>query len=354
MLSKVLLAFSLLLTLNGSATCAKADDVSSFDSLRFFGRWDLRIPNRAITVNSGSYVLAQFTGTSIEAHFDTSLNQAPSFPTITWKVDQGAWQESEVAAKVPLASGLPAGPHTLWLMVRALDEHQSRWNAPLVASVTFLGLDFPDGGNVLPPLAEWDHPKLKIEFLGDSITEGVLVQKVRPGKTSWAWQTDALDSHACKTAMLLGAAWRQVGFGATGLAHGGSGGAPGALDSFNFFYAGCPRDSWQPDLVVVNQGTNDGNMPAAQYQPLYAKYLAMIRQAYPQATIAAERPFDGAQAAGIKQTVEAMKAAGDNNVHYIDTTGWYPSPQVHPDAEASTGIASKLAPALEGILPSAQ
>jgi lysophospholipase L1-like esterase len=346
----ILLALYLLLALTDFVIPANAQAASPFDSLRFVGRWDLRSPGHAITVNGGSYMLAQFTAPTIEAKFDISLNQAPSFPTITWRIDQGAWQESEVAAKVPLASGLPAGPHTLWLMVRALDEHQSRWNPPLVASVTFLGLGFPDGGNVLPPLPEWDHPKLKIEFLGDSITEGVLVQKVRPGKTSWAWQTDALDSHACKTAMLLGAAWRQVGFGATGLAHGGSGGAPGALDSFNLFYAGCPRDSWQPDLVVVNQGTNDGGMPANQYQLLYAKYLAMIRQAYPKAIIAAERPFDGAQAAGIKQDVEAMKAAGDNNVHYINTTGWYPSPQVHPDAAASTQIASKLKAALEGIL----
>jgi hypothetical protein len=111
---------------------------------------------------------------------------------------------------------LAGGAHTLWLMVRGLDEHQSRWKAPLTVSITFLGLE-PAGGQLRPSLPEWDHPKLTIEFLGDSITEGVLVQEVRPGKTTWPWQTDALDSHACQTAVLLGAAWRQVGFGAIGL-----------------------------------------------------------------------------------------------------------------------------------------
>jgi lysophospholipase L1-like esterase len=313
--------------------------------LRLFGRWDLRTPERALTVNTGSYILGHFNGTAVNALFDVSLNQ-PALPTLAWRIDDGAWQESEIAAKLKLADGLTNGPHTLWLMVRGLDEHESRWNAPLTSSVTFLGLEMPGGGTLLAPLDEWDHPKLKIEFLGDSITEGVLVQAPRPGKDSWAWQTDALDSHACQTAMLLGAAWRQVGFGATGLAHGGSGGAPGALDSFNFFHAGCPRDDWQPELVVVDQGTNDGGMPSDQYRPLYAKYLALIRAGYPKAKIAAVRPFNGAQEAAIKEVVASLQAAGDAQVYYIDTTGWY-SGTLHPNAEASKGIAAKLAEALK-------
>ncbi len=56
---------------------------SALDSIRFFGRWDLRAPDKAITVNTGSYMLAQFSGTSIEARFDVSLNQPGSF--IRWK-----------------------------------------------------------------------------------------------------------------------------------------------------------------------------------------------------------------------------------------------------------------------------
>jgi len=324
-----------------------ADSAPAMDSIVFSGRWDLRSHDRAITVNSGSYLRARFSGTSINAKFDLSLNKTP-LPTMTWRIDDGNWQESEIAPEVKLADGLPPATHTVWLMVRGIDEHQNRWTSPLVGSVTFLGLGLPEGGEMLPPLEPWIKPQLKIEFLGDSITEGVLVQAGGrgPGKTSWPWQTDALHSYACQSALLLNADWRQVGFGATGLGHGGSGGAKPALESFNYFHQDCPRDDWQPDLVVINQGTNDGGMPPEKYAPLYARYLALVRQAYPKAKIAALRPFGGFQAASIKQDVNEARTQGDSALYYIDTTGWY-SGSIHPNAASSIGLAEKLTAALK-------
>lgn len=323
----------------------KATTISpSAATLRWWGRWDRRAAARAVTVNSGSYLLSHFSGTGVAALFDVALNQAP-LPTIAWRIDEGEWQEAEVAPEVQLADNLLAGPHRLMLMARGLDEHQNRWTKPLVASITCLGLRLAAGSQALPPLPGWDHPTLTIEFLGDSITEGVLVQNERPGKTTWPWRTDATHSYAAQTALRLGAAWRQVGFGATGLAHGGSGGAPGALDSFNAFYDGCPRDDWQPDLVVINQGTNDSALPPADYRPLYARYLALLRSAYPQARIVALRPFNGAQAISIQAEVAARQAAGDHRVYYIDTTGWNPG-DLHPNAASSAIIADHLAIAL--------
>ena len=116
--------------------------------LCFFGRWDLRSKECAITVNSGSYVKARFSGTSLKASFDLSLNKPHcectkegSYPTIAWQIDSGAWQEAEIGASVKLAEGLGKGSHTVMLMVRGLDEHQSRWMPPLVASVTFTGFE---------------------------------------------------------------------------------------------------------------------------------------------------------------------------------------------------------------------
>jgi hypothetical protein len=67
------------------------------DSYRFYGRWDQRGAKRAVTVNSGSYILARFTGTGLSATFDVSVNQPP-FPTLVWRMDEGQWQEAEVAA----------------------------------------------------------------------------------------------------------------------------------------------------------------------------------------------------------------------------------------------------------------
>lgn len=163
---------------------------------------------------------------------------------------------------------------------------------------------------------------------------------------TWPWLADARQSYVGQTALALGAEWRQVGFGATGLARAGSGGAPGALEAFNLFHAGCPRDDWQPDVVVVNQGTNESSLPPHEYHRLYARYLALIRTAYPTAKIVALRPFIGAQEASIKAIVSAYNAAGDSGVYYLDTTGWYNGP-LHPQIAGSAALAEKLVNALK-------
>jgi hypothetical protein len=347
--AKFLSSIAMVWCLLASESTAFAVDAPAplLNQLSFFGRWDLRSPQAALTINEGSYVMAHFSGDSVTAEFDISLNQNP-LPTMAWRIDDGEWQQSEVQANLKLGSGLPGGIHTLCLMVRGIDEHQNRWTKPLTASITFLGLTLSENGQLLKPLDEWVHPKLKIEFLGDSITEGTLVQPggCGPGKTSWAWETDALHSYSCQTAMLLGAAWRQVGFGATGLAHGGSGGAPGALDTFNSFYADCPRDGWVPDMVVINQGSNDRDMAPEAYHSLYARYLAMIREAYPLAKIVALRPFGGFQGDVIRAAVDEASSNGDAQIYYIDTEGWY-SGDLHPNAKSSEDIARRLVVALQ-------
>jgi hypothetical protein len=328
------------------------------DEYCFSGRWDLRTANRAVTVNSGSYVQARFSSTILSASFDISLNQPHcectiqgSYPTIAWRIDEGEWQEAEIAPTVKLGEGLSHGQHTVMLMVRGLDEHQNRWTPPLVASIAFTGFGLVESGKLEESLPQWRQPALSLEFLGDSITEGVVVNEGRAGVVegipfTWPWLADARLSYAGQTALMLGAEWRQVGFGATGLVRTGSGGVPGALDSFNFFYADCPRDDWRPDVVVVNQGTNEGSMETHEYQTLYARYLALIRKAYPNAKIVALRPFCGAQESSIKAVVSACNTAGDSNVYYIDTTGWY-SGSLHPNAPDSAALAEKLVKALK-------
>jgi lysophospholipase L1-like esterase len=313
------------------------------EHLRFYGRWDRRQADRAVTVNSGSHVVARFEGTGITARFDLSRNKDP-IPTIAWRIDDaGEWREAEIAAAVELAKGLKPGPHTVTLFARGMDEHQPRWAEPLTASLTFLGFELAGGGKLLDPPAE---PKLKLEFLGDSITEGVLVHPQETGKP-WPWLTDGPRAYSAVTAMKLGAQWRQVGFGAMGVTRGGSGGTPSAPDAFDWFYAGCPRDDWQPDLVVVNQGTNDGGVAAEKFRPEYARYLALIRKGYPDAQIAALRPFNGAHAEDIAAEVAKRNEAGDAKVFYVDTTGWLGPDDftdgVHPDADAGPKVAERLA-----------
>jgi lysophospholipase L1-like esterase len=316
----------------------------------YYGRWDLSHAGKAVTVNSGSHVTASFMGSGISAKFDTSGNAANNMPTVSIKIDDGALVEKEISATLELAAGIPVAMHTVTLFVRGMSEGQERWTPPLVSSTVFLGFTVA-GGNVVPS----PRPaRLKIEFLGDSITEGVALHATGPqGQTSANWRTDGPRAYAALTAQKLQAEWRQVGFGRQGLTIVGNGGVPKAQDAFNWFYSGVPRDAWQPDVVVINQGTNDRSANGATFASLYGSFLTLIRAAYPGAKLVAVRPLVGDFGEEIKAQIAARKTAGDTKAFYVDTAGWTQNADftdgIHPNQAGSVKIADKLAAALQAL-----
>jgi lysophospholipase L1-like esterase len=317
---------------------------------QYYGRWDLTHAGKAVTVNSGSHITASFMGSGISAKFDTSGNAQNNMPTVSIKIDDGALVEKEIGATLELAAGLPVALHSVTLFVRGMNEGQSRWTPPLVSSTAFLGFTVV-GGNIVPSPRPM---RLKMEFLGDSITEGVALHAMGPqGQTSASWRTDGPRGYPALTAQKLQAEWRQVGFGRQGLTIVGNGGVPKAQDAFNWFYLGVPRDTWQPDVVVINQGTNDRGASGATFAPLYRSYLDLVRSAYPGAKIVALQPFVGAFSNEIKAEVAARKTAGDAKAFYVDTAGWTQnadfSDGLHPNQAGSVKIADKLTTALQAL-----
>jgi lysophospholipase L1-like esterase len=317
---------------------------------QYYGRWDLTHQGKAITVNSGSHITAGFMGSGISAKFDVSGNSKTNMPTVAIKIDDGEVVEKEISATLELATGLPVAMHNVTLFVRGMNEGDERWTPPLVSSTVFQGFTVTGGNIVQTPRPE----RQKIEFLGDSITEGVNLHSMGPqGQTSANWRTDGPRGYAALTALKLKAEWRQVGFGRQGLTIVGNGGVPKAQDAFNWFYSGVPRDAWQPDTVVINQGTNDGGASAQTFAPLYASFLGLIRTAYPNAKIVAVRPFVGAFGTEIAAQVASRKAGGDAKVYYVDTAGWTAPADftdgVHPNQAGSVKIADKLTAALQAL-----
>jgi lysophospholipase L1-like esterase len=317
----------------------------------FYGRWNLAQAGKAVTVNSGSHVTARFNGTGISAEFDLTGNTG-NVPTVSFKIDDGALVEKEISATLELGAGLPAGEHDVTLFVRGMSEFEARWTPPLIAFTSFVG--FTVAGGALVPTAR--PGRLKMEILGDSITEGVALHAQGPqGQNTPNWRTDGPRGYASLAAQKMNAEWRQVGFGRQGLTIGGNGGVPKAPDAFNWFYEGVPRDAWQADLVVINQGTNDqfNNVTGATFAPAYLSLLELVRDAYPEARIAALRPLSGGFATEIQAQIAARHAAGDAKVFYIDTAGWTAQGDftdgVHPNEAGSVKIADQLVTALQAL-----
>ncbi len=196
------------------------------------------------------------------------------------------------------------------LVVKGFREWENRWDTPLVGSVVFRGIT-PDAGTQL--LSAPERPAKLVEFLGDSITEGVLVLNTGPRETwtreGWPQFSDGRRSWAYQSALLAGVEPRTVGFGRLGLSINANGGVPPALHSFPFVYSGAPLDkSRLPDAVVINMGTNDGQRVSGEvFGPLYRAYLETIRKTYPLAQILCLRPFNGAHSTVIEGVVRGCR-----------------------------------------------
>lgn len=280
--------------------------------LRFEGRWS-QTTRAATTVNSGSRMFLRFTGERVQGLFDTSTITNP--PRIYVRIDGGPAADYFVDRPIidftPRALG--SGPHLLELDVRDVDERANRWTPPLNSGVILTGLEIGRGGSLLPPPR---LPSRTMEFLGDSITQGVRAVGPQIGPTG----ADATKDYAWLVGKAFHTDFAQVGFGAQGIVVPGGGGVPPAPAAFPYDFAGAPIDrSFVPDVVVVNQGTNDGSVASTTFEPAYLRYLREIRARWPHALIFAMRPFDGAHAGDIRRAVRRMR---DRCVSFVDTTGW--------------------------------
>lgn len=331
----------------------RADD----SRFQYWGRWDLREGGTtgAITVNTGSTLLFQFEGNNLTLHFTTS-QYSEQFPTLWVQIDSGEWRVITPAEELLLAkTSLSLGSHKATLVVKGVREWENRWDKPLVGAIVFRGATPGPGGQLLAPP---ERPLKLIEYLGDSITEGVLVHKPTPeekGKRDgWPRFSDGRQTWAYQSALLVGAEPRTVGFGRLGLTVNANGGVPPAIQSFPFIYEGVSIDSLpQPDVVVINMGSNDRNRASSElFGALYKSYVETIRKRYPTAIILCLRPFVGAHAAAIEETVRRL---ADPRIRYVDTTGWIESgkhttDQVHPNLEGNRIAAEKMAVILKEVM----
>ena len=319
--------------------------------LQYRGRWWVQ-KERALAVNTGSQLQARFSGDWLALRFDASAY--PHEPPELWvRLDMQPWQKMEVAPLIELAPDPPHFEHLLRMVFKGAREWDNRWTAPLQTAVVLTGIGLAEGGKLLDPPP---RPALRIEFLGDSITEGVLLHRLdRPFPEAWPERADGRLGYAFQTGERLGADTRVVGFGRQGVTIEGNGGVPPAPDAFAWICEGVPRDDWQPHLVVINQGTNDGSVPPDGFRPAYDRYLSLVRADYPDAHIFALRPFNGAHADDIRAVVEHRGAAGDAHLQFVDTTGWLDptidtTDGVHPSAMGHRKAAERLEAVIRAVL----
>lgn len=312
-------------------------------SVGFTGRF-APLGNAMATVTPGSSFRVAFCGKCIVLHFDIENCIAP-FPHIWVQIDGGMRAETIVDRWLRLE--VPTdGKHICTVVYKGGVEQYNRWEAPLQGKVSFLGYD-ADATAILP-----QDTRPSIEFLGDSITEGVLVDYYRyyprqQDQLNRAYQDDATATYAWLTAEALNLRHYHLAFGATGLTRSGHGGAPCCGEAYPYCFAGAPVTYDHPDYVLINHGANDRKSTEEAYIQAYRALLAQIRDAHPAAKLICLSAFCGAYPRAVEEMVKEINEKTGDDIFFIDATGWIPAVPLHPTRNMHATIAQKLIPVLQ-------
>ncbi len=318
----------------------KSDD----KSVRLTGRWGAYRGNVAATANGAKIEIA-FRGTMAILHFNMAENVG-FVPHLWISVDGGAKVEASVQRFMRVECEEDA-EHIVTVIMKSSVEPQHRWYEPLVAKIEFMGYEAQMSGT-LP-----ENNKKIIEFVGDSITEGVLVDaSYMPdsnlGGENRPFQDDSTATYAYITAKNLGLEPIIMGYGAVGLARSGQGSVPETNVSYPYCFDGVPI-SHTPDYIVINLGTNDRwtEETRAKVPAKYKEFLGLLTKMHPQAKIAAMIPFVNCFADEIKGVVKEFNAENGTDIKVVDTKGWLQPEPLHPLREGHKIAAEKLTPILK-------
>jgi len=289
----------------------------------FIGRWFPMIQNGQVTmtaISGGQEIRVNFANTTtigasfyIDSWFTAN---AGTMPIVAWNIDDGAWTRTQLGAdgasglaSLTFATGLTTGTHKLRIIFDGFKETAPRW-------VNGAGLHFvdfvKDSGGTISPVTK----RKKIVYVGDSITEGVLVLG---GTVSQPSNNAAHLDYTHLSASALNCDPIIVAYGATGAVNGGNGGVPATKDNLFYYKSGFPVViDESPSLFVINIGTNDSGQTDSTFIPAYQAIIDAINAKYSTIKILCTNTFGGYKASAISQVVDANQP----NCYLVDTASW--------------------------------
>lgn len=305
-------------------------------SVRLVGRWYIA-EGRAFTTTPGAHFWMAFSGQYAILHFSTKW-MAPPYPHLWISIDGGPQMEVPVDRALRIHTQ-HSGNHIIHVIFKSANEQAHRWYAPLEGRIEFCGYE-ADAPGILP-----SPSKKTIEFVGDSITEGVLVDAPVEDIewTSRPFQDDATATYAWLTAQALDLEPLIMGYGGVGIWQRGSGSVPRAAEAYPYCFHNAPISYPSPDYILINHGTNDQNRCSPEaFREGYLDLLRIIRAHHPQSRIFILSPFCGAFANVLQEIAESSRG----EFTFISTTGWI-SGRIHPTRESHCLLADKLTAVLK-------
>ncbi len=306
-------------------------------SIRFTGRWGNGAGTKRTTA-PGSYFEFAYKGKMAILHFGMSLREPA--PHLWISVDGGAKIESQVSSYVRIDAN-DDGVHNVKVIFKSAVESFHRWYQPLEGVVEFFGYEADE-----PAILCEDNRKI-IEFVGDSITEGVLIDPTYTDRDhTRLLQDDAIATYAWFTAEELNLRPIIMGYASVGVTKSGSGSVPAAPQAYpyNFDQSNITH---KPDYILVNHGANDMHAQCDLYIEKYKELLDIIRKNQPQAKIVSLSAFYGVHEEALGQAIEEYNKRNSTDIGFISSKGWVPKEPLHPLRDGHKIISEKLIPLLK-------
>lgn len=319
---------------------------SNANAIRYTGRWDITKNTEATTTAPGSYIEFSFKGNYCLLKFDTETNTLP-FPHLWIKVDCGAKIEVPLDRFIRIEPET-SGTHIVKIIFKSSMEWQHRWYKPLCSKITFLGFE-ADDIDVLPA----DNREI-IQFIGDSITEGVLINpELNPEKNDQknrVYQDDSTATYAFLTAKALRMRPYIMGYGALGVVQEACGAVPPAPQSYPYNFHESKITPVNAKITIINLGVNDWLVEKDVFKANYKNLLNIVRRLNPKTKIVVLSPFHGTHSEDLFEIVQEYNNSKNENISFIDGSFWVPFEPLHPLRDGHVAIAEKLCKELSQFL----
>ena len=337
MTRRLLIASLMILTFLTAPAPAQAAIDRNID---FVGRWDTTDPAAVVPQWAGAYLRVGFTGTTV------ALDQRGTID-FWYSIDGGPYTlVSAVSGTVDLTpTPLPAGRHTLLVSYRIVAGSYT-------GDAVFRGLVLGEGQRTF----RLPRPRHSTEWIGDSITAGYTATNVSLSAFPWLVSENLGVTHT--QIALSGSCLRELS-AAESIRGIRCFGLEDRYTKLGFQDGATDWDfrRYRPDVVVINIGTNDvgHGVAGADVLSAYEHLLRIVREKNPHAVILALRIFKGWWAAETRQAVLNRQAAGDRDVSYVDTTGWWDPATMtndgtHPNDHGHRVLAGYLQPFVAAAL----
>jgi len=311
--------------------------------INYTGRIDFTDPKLPRFWQPGVYINTNFIGPDCEIILDDEVLWGKNHNYLEVVVDGKAVRLQTKASRdtIKVAEGLSAGEHSLIICKNT------------EANIGYLELVGIRCQQLVKPLPK---PKRKIEFIGNSITcgTGSDLSVIPCGKGVWQDQHNAYLSYGPVTARALNAQYHLSSVSGVGLMHSCCNMDITMPPVFNKVSMRNDTIAWdfkmyQPDVVTICLGQNDGIQDSAIFCDNYVAFIKQLRALYPNATIIClTSPMADASLSNfMKKTLTAivrkMNSNGDKKVgSYFFSKQYHNGCDSHPDLAEHQQIADEL------------